>query len=269
MKCERVREISADALDGLLSAEDADAFHGHLAHCRACVLFYERLREAVALLEELPEVEVGPDFNERVWARLAAEPTSGPGLAGTLRALGERVVAWRERLTPAAPAGRWSLAGVAAAVVAMLAISAEPPLPFFAERADEDETTVATSAGRDGGTDFALAPSAPASFAGRSSREVLHDRAARMAARSDASARTQEEEEEVTAEMPVAVEAFLRNARDLRLTNGDDRYRRANYTYPLRRFPEVSPLLMVGEEAPVPIVGARPTADREAAVIAF
>jgi hypothetical protein len=220
-------------------------------------------------LEELPEAEVGPDFNERVWARLAAERAPGPGLAGTLRALRERFAAWREGLTPAAAAGRWSLAGVAAAVVAMLAISAEPPLPFFAERAGEGETAVATNAGRDGGAEVAVAPSSPAPFAGRWSREVRHDRAARVPARADASARAQEEEEEVTAEMPEAVEAFLRNARDLRLTNGDERYRRANYTYPLRRFPEVSPLLMVGEEAPVPVVGARPAADREAAVIAF
>jgi hypothetical protein len=257
VKCERVREIAADALDGLLSPEDADAFHGHLAHCRACVFFYERLREAVALLEELPEVEVQPDFNERVWARLAEERAPAYGIAETLSVWRERVAAWWGNLTPAVAARRWSLAAVTAAVVAMLAISAEPPLPFLTDRAGEAAP----------GTASQVVAAASAPQAGRPVSNVRRDHVVRVSPRTPAA--NVAREEEVSADMPEAVEAFLRNSRELRLTNGDDRYRRANYTYPLRRFPEVSPLLMVEEEIPGSGLGARPTADQGTAVIAF
>jgi hypothetical protein len=268
VKCERVREIASDALDGLLSPEDADAFHGHLAHCRACVFFYERMREAVALLDEVPDVDVRPGFNESVWARLAEEGEAAPGVTGLLGSWRARLAVWRESLAPTWGAAQWSIAGVAAAVVAMVAISAEPPSPFFADRSEEASRPVTAEAVRAAESTVAVAPVRTAPDVRREQVGALRGSVVRIRPRELAST-FEEAADEVSADMPEAVEAFLRNSRELRLTNEDDRYRRANYTYPLRRFPDVSPLLLVGEEAPGVGMGARPAADQGTAVIAF
>jgi anti-sigma factor RsiW len=85
-----VSELTA-YLDGALPAADAAAIEAHLAACPACREERDRLASAIALLERLPAPpDASPGFEQRFYARLAAEQAKG----GAPRRLLDRV-AWR------------------------------------------------------------------------------------------------------------------------------------------------------------------------------
>ncbi len=73
MNCDRARELASEALDGALPAEASLHLDQHLDACPPCRTFLAELRESLLLLEDLPIVEVGDEFNQAVWARIRAE----------------------------------------------------------------------------------------------------------------------------------------------------------------------------------------------------
>ncbi len=67
--------------------------------------------------------------------------------------------------------------------------------------------------------------------------------------------------------MPEAVREYLNSAKELRLPGGAERYRRSNYSYPMRRVDDPSVYLMGESTSPS---GPSPAASQEeAAVISF
>jgi hypothetical protein len=239
-----VRELASEALDGRLARAEADAFQAHLASCLPCLTFCEELRESIALLDELPAVEVGDEFNEAVWARVGAEAEAAAG-RDVLRPFREgRLAELWEDIRRGYGLWRWSPVGVAAAAVAaMFALAPEPgPGGAFV-------------AGGEAGAEDPVAPSAAvvAEAIPAAASELVTDYAAA--------------EEEVVAEMPAAIEEFLRNAERLRLRGEEERYRRSNYSYPLRRVSDSAILQVSGgaERGPQPV----PTPAAQPEVISF
>jgi hypothetical protein len=74
-------------------------------------------------------------------------------------------------------------------------------------------------------------------------------------------------EEEFTAGMPEAIRVYLQSAKDLRLPDGAERYRRSNYTYPVRRVADPSPFRFTGESPLTPSPEAE--SEQDANVISF
>jgi anti-sigma factor RsiW len=64
----------ASYLDGDLSAQRAADVQAHLTGCPDCSAELAALRQAVALVDALDEVDPGPSFTVRVMARLRAQP---------------------------------------------------------------------------------------------------------------------------------------------------------------------------------------------------
>lgn len=204
MKCTSVRELASDALDELLEPGVQRRFQAHLESCPSCVGFCSELRESLALLSDLPEIEAHPDFERRVLARLREEQPVG--LRETLIA---RWTSFVERLSLGAAPWRLAPLGVAAAIIGVIAFSSGPLPP--------EVTPVAES----GGSPAILASQVPEAGNGSPSDPFVVNAA-------------EVEAEEFEASMPRAIEEFLRNAPELRLPNPES-YRDANYHYPMGR----------------------------------
>jgi hypothetical protein len=237
VNCHRARELASEAVDGALPADLALGFREHLESCPPCRVFVADLKEALALLGELPTVEVSDRFDDVVWAKLSER--------GVRR--GRRT--WRDQLLPVdfSWLGRtWRFAPLAAAAALLLvfALTAEPE---FSEG---------------GGAARSTLPGVPAGTLARLETGQSGDLVVSPETSADMG-------EEVLGEMPEAIEAYLRSgAMDLRLES-TERLRRANYSYPLRRVGEPG-LIRVGTSngygAPSVV---RPVADAGATVIAF
>jgi anti-sigma factor RsiW len=87
MKCRAARSFLASYLDGDLSAQRAADVQAHLTGCPDCSGELAALRQAVALVGTLDEVDPGPSFTIRVMASLRAQsegsalPVAEPGPA--------------------------------------------------------------------------------------------------------------------------------------------------------------------------------------------
>ncbi len=239
MNCERMRELSSEAVDGVLDGVRAASYLAHLDSCPPCRVFDSQLREAIAMLAELPEVDAREGFEEAVWSRIARETSAERGGLG--RSVLRRM---RARLGSLAPEmGRgvgWSFAGVGAFVLVLALVSGDP---------------------------------APRSSVARVTPEPANEIAADVASRSTATRSASETaspsagEDEFVAEMPEAVREYLQNAKELRLPNGAEHYRRSNYSYPVRRLDDPS-LFLTGESSS-PSGPRAPAASEEATVISF
>jgi anti-sigma-K factor RskA len=108
-----VLDMVVDYCAGAMEAEPAAEFERHVAHCGECAAMVAEQRKVWEALDEwgLTEVpEVSPDFDARLYARIAQEQT---------------VPAWRRwlnRWTPAAPGSIWKPALSMVAACAVLAI---------------------------------------------------------------------------------------------------------------------------------------------------
>jgi hypothetical protein len=199
MNCDRVRELVSDSLDGILPESLTERFHVHLSRCAPCRAFRDELAESLRLLEDLPALEVGEDFDEAVWKRVREFPRRG----GFLLALRERVASWNV-FSFEESFWRWSPVGVAAGILMMMVMASEPAKPVSRAAAESDRSILASGE-----------RTAAVGFVGRGFEEA--------GASQDAG-------------MPEAVEAYLlRHARDLRLQADHERLLRSNYSYPLRR----------------------------------
>jgi hypothetical protein len=238
VNCHRARELASEAVDGTLPADLSTGFREHLGSCPPCRVFFAELKESLALLTELPAVEVSAGFDDAVWAKLAAEKSRGARKS------------WRD-LWAALDVGGWGRAwrlaplGAAAAVLSVFALAGDPDYPAW------------------------LASDPPNDEGSAAAERVLLAELEAAPAEDPAVAPMEDSGEEVVGEMPEAIEVYLRNgARDLRL-EATDRLRRANYSYPLRRVGEPG-LIRVGTTSGY---GARsvvrPVPDAGATVIAF
>ncbi|GJM45210.1 MAG: hypothetical protein DHS20C21_20520 [Gemmatimonadota bacterium] len=218
MKCERVRDLVSDALDGVLGDHIVDRFHQHLDSCPPCQSYYTELKESLLLLEELPVLEVDDSFDRAVWARIRTEEQ--PRSIGDI--LRERAEMLRVRFSFGTGLWRWSPVGVAALVLLGLAVSSDPSrLPQGGESRLADLSPV----------NDPVQESQPGSSTPRSEDPSgLQEDAGNVIVSSF-------EEEEFPSAMPQAVEAFLQTGRDLRFKNSDT-YEHSNYSYPLRRIPD-------------------------------
>ena len=225
MKCERIRELVSDALDGALTGSVADRFHAHLDACPPCRTYHAELKESLLLLEELPAIEVGDEFDRAVWARIRRdeEPSS------VVASLSERLEMLRVRFSFGTGLWRWSPAAAAAALALVLFGTQMPPFE--------------KSAGS--GREPAYVASAPepvrTPLDGTAVRVVVADRMNRLDGedgedggddRDPAETVRVDEPASYLSGMPNAVANYVAG-RDLRLTNTET-YERSNYNYPLR-----------------------------------
>jgi hypothetical protein len=250
LKCDRVRELVSDALDVALEGSVKEAFHGHLETCPPCRVFHDEMQQSLLLLEELPVVEVTDAFDDVVWSRVRGlEPPR------SLRELVRRRWADTWSRIDALPGfARWSPAAVAVAVAMMVMISPQPESLVPQSEIARGDVDVPAEANPVAGT------SVETELASVSEPESgLREVEVPVESREPAA-------EEVYAGMPDAVEAFLENARELRLQADSDRYRRSNYSYPLRhvRTPRLGQSVST-QPLPVSATSSEP----EARVISF
>jgi Putative zinc-finger len=224
LKCERIRELVSDALDGALTGSAADRFHAHLDACPPCRTYHAELKESLLLLEELPTIEVGEEFDRAVWARIRREEEP----ASVVASLSDRLELLRERFPFGTGLWRWNPAIAAAALLLVIAGMSTPSFEKFVSRggtspevaaADNDATIPAVEPVPSplGGTEVAVLYST-------SRREPDVDPAEELVRVDDAAS--------YPSGMPNAVANYVAG-RDLRLTNTET-YERSNYNYPLR-----------------------------------
>ena len=70
MDCGTFLEGYSDYRDGLLTLPDRVAFAAHLRDCESCARYDRVVAGGVKVLRDLPELEVAPDFMERLQHRL-------------------------------------------------------------------------------------------------------------------------------------------------------------------------------------------------------
>ena len=73
MKCEDIKELLTEYLDGELPPEDAAAVEEHTAGCDACRAELDALRQTTALLQSLPKADAPAGLAENVTASLDRE----------------------------------------------------------------------------------------------------------------------------------------------------------------------------------------------------
>lgn len=112
MNCDGVRDLLSAYIDGELSAGELLRVEQHLRRCHCCADDVDSLRQTIALVASLEEVEVPASFHVQLHERLVA---LGPPVAASARRASHR---------PASRHGkpRWAMPAAAAAAVAALAI---------------------------------------------------------------------------------------------------------------------------------------------------
>lgn len=114
MNCDRCRDLASEALDGALSGSVLSDFREHVDACPPCGAFLTELRDSLALLAELPEIQVDADrFDRAVWAAVrSAHGAEAPGWRGWLALPGGFRVAdlFSWRWAPAMAVGTAALA---------------------------------------------------------------------------------------------------------------------------------------------------------------
>ncbi|HEV2102154.1 MAG TPA: zf-HC2 domain-containing protein [Candidatus Acidoferrum sp.] len=76
MSCERMESRILGYVDGRLKESERLEVEKHLAECAPCALRVNEFSAVSGLLDELPLIEPSPEFDMRVHARVAAEPTA-------------------------------------------------------------------------------------------------------------------------------------------------------------------------------------------------
>ena len=75
MSCERMESRILGYVDGRLKENERAEVEKHLADCVPCRLRVQEFSAVSGLLDELPLIEPSPEFDTRVHALVAAEPT--------------------------------------------------------------------------------------------------------------------------------------------------------------------------------------------------
>ncbi len=80
MTCNEIESRLPAYLERLLSLEDKETLEGHLASCAQCSRACEALRKAQEIVQNLPEVEPPPFFEQRIMARVREEAAQKQGI---------------------------------------------------------------------------------------------------------------------------------------------------------------------------------------------
>ena len=80
MRCEDIRELMSEHIDGVLDEAGESRLSEHLAECEACRLDLEALRQAVSLVQDLDTVQPPADLLEKVHARIERDREQKPGI---------------------------------------------------------------------------------------------------------------------------------------------------------------------------------------------
>jgi hypothetical protein len=81
MKCERAQEAFSDYYEGALEKPMVLSIEHHLSECQACALEYKNFSEAWELIEDLPPVEVHPEFHDVVMHKVRSLANLRPARA--------------------------------------------------------------------------------------------------------------------------------------------------------------------------------------------
>jgi hypothetical protein len=220
VNCDQIRELASEALDGSLTGSCASRFETHVDACPPCRAFLAEIKESLLLLEELPAIEVGDDFDRAVWSRIREEEVR----VGWWESWGRRVSAFRESMSPTF--ARWSPVAVAAGAMTVFAVTSMPVDRVL--RASEKSEPVEVSSGEPAfEREVVTAPirsDARSPFAGLGTAPESNSQDSNLAAESS--------DEEIG--IPRAVEAYLNSGRELR-PKSTQQYLRSNYRYPLPR----------------------------------
>jgi anti-sigma factor RsiW len=87
MNCRDAQELLSALIDEQVTDAEEIAVRAHLESCPACRDALSEIEQAAAAVRDLPRVEVGRDFTDRVMARVGRERSR--------RAPGERWTGWR------------------------------------------------------------------------------------------------------------------------------------------------------------------------------
>jgi hypothetical protein len=80
MTCSEIESLLPAYLERLLPPEQQETIDGHLASCPGCSRACGDLRKAQGLLQDLPEVEPPPFFEQRIMARVREEAAQKQGI---------------------------------------------------------------------------------------------------------------------------------------------------------------------------------------------
>lgn len=80
--CDTLLSLHSEYLDGRLDALSQLAVRTHLATCESCARYDRVVRRAGELVAELPEIELGSEFGERLSRRLATLEVGAPAGRG-------------------------------------------------------------------------------------------------------------------------------------------------------------------------------------------
>jgi len=76
MDCKAFARLHAGFLDDTLSGVERAAMREHLSACARCARQDAEVRRALLVLKNLPPIEVSEGFQDRLRARIAAEPST-------------------------------------------------------------------------------------------------------------------------------------------------------------------------------------------------
>jgi anti-sigma factor RsiW len=111
MNCRSAEALYSAFLEDELNQKERRSFESHLLSCRRCSLAIRELRATIEMVQDLPDVETSPHFEEDVLARIRSGEAMRPSVTDWLRGLLEPA-----RLRPVFLAG----AGACAVWIAVL-----------------------------------------------------------------------------------------------------------------------------------------------------
>jgi anti-sigma factor RsiW len=87
MNCRSAESLFSSFLEDELSQKERRSFETHLLSCRRCSVAIRELRATIDMVQDLPEVETSPHFEEDVLARIRSGEAMRPSVADWVRGL--------------------------------------------------------------------------------------------------------------------------------------------------------------------------------------
>lgn len=134
-------EILLDFAAGRLDAAEVYRVDGHISACPECARVVSAQRAVWSAMEDFRAIPVSPDFNQRLYARIAAEQVQGRSWQQALRALGDRLwfVDWRPLVPASAAVAVLAIALIVQAPGASHQKSVAPDTQNRIEKSDLDQ----------------------------------------------------------------------------------------------------------------------------------
>ncbi len=102
MRCQRIRDMFMDKIEGGLDPEQDAILYKHLSLCDKCREKFARYKRSWKLLEDFEDIEAAPGYVSRFWEELSSREAVVPGPASVFwRALAARRPLYRFALVAA------------------------------------------------------------------------------------------------------------------------------------------------------------------------